>query len=42
MTKWTDETQYKDEAVIQTRIEIMETALAKYVSDKLDKANGRK
>lgn len=42
MTKWTDEAQYKDEAVIQTRIEIMEMSLAKYVSDKLDKANGRK
>jgi hypothetical protein len=42
ITKWTDETQYKDEAVIQTRIEIMEAALARYVSDKLDKANGER
>lgn len=40
--KWTDETRYKDEAVIQTRIEIMEAALARYVSDKLDKANGER
>lgn len=40
--QWTDETQYKDEAVIQTRIEIMEAALARYVSDKLDKANGER
>ena len=40
LVQWTDETHYKDEAVIQTRIEIMEAALTRYVSDKLDKANG--
>lgn len=42
MIQWTDETQYKDEAAIQTRIEIMELALARHVSDKLDKANGER
>lgn len=40
--KWADETKYKDEAAIQTRIEIMEAALARYVSEKLDKANGER
>lgn len=42
ITQWTDECQYKDEAAVQTRIEIMERAIARHVSDKLDKANGRK
>ncbi len=42
LIQWTDETKYKDEAAIQTRIEIMEAALAKHVSDKLDKANGER
>lgn len=42
MIQWTDETKYKDEAAIQTRIEIMEAALVRHVSDKLDKANGER
>ncbi len=42
LIQWTDETKYKDEAAIQTRIEIMEAALARYVSEKLDKANGER
>jgi hypothetical protein len=42
LIQWTDETRYKDEAAIQTRIEIMEAALARCVSDKLDKANGER
>ena len=42
ITRWTDECQYRDEAAVQSRIEIMEQAIARHVSDKLDKANRRK
>jgi hypothetical protein len=42
LVEWLDTSYELGESVIQNRIEIMEAALAKYVSDRLDKANGER